>query len=456
MRRIILIKDKVTMASFGFAFVEFVDVESASAVLAATMSAQLHPNGFRISDKPVAASFALSYSFQPVTDFLQRDEACLQSTNSLGGAEGHWVRYWDESSTVAVLEFKVEEPVKATATKEKKEKKRKDESKAHAVPTASILPISNKPLTLSFNKGPVKIGLGAVGKTLASGVSLDDAPPEEEESHAEPTKPMAVKRVAPMMSSRKTVTNITKWNQVKDELQVAPDVTPAQAIANQTQKSQEKEMSQSKEPSPQPTPEDEFEFADVAALMCLLCSRQFKSADILKKHNAASDLHKRNLKDSNLREVARRKVATRKAAASSPQGTTKQEEAPKYRDRASERRTLFNQPDAPMPDSSSSTAASKKRHADGPPRPPTPPAAPPAPGRDENNVGNKLLKMMGWTEGTGLGAEGDGRTDPIETAIYAQGVGLGASKGKEVGKYADGYAGYVAMAQDAARERYGN
>jgi hypothetical protein len=50
------------------------------------------------------------------------------STTALGGVEGQWIRYWDESSTVAVLEFKVEEPA-ATAsvtphTKEKKEKKK--------------------------------------------------------------------------------------------------------------------------------------------------------------------------------------------------------------------------------------------------------------------------------------------------------------------------------------------
>lgn len=36
-----------------------------------------------------------------------------------------------------------------------------------------------------------------------------------------------------------------------------------------------------------------------------------------------------------------------------------------------------------------------------------------------------------------------------KTAIFAQGVGLGASKGAEVGKYAEGYAGYVQKAQDA-------
>jgi len=49
------------------------------------------------------------------------------------------------------------------------------------------------------------------------------------------------------------------------------------------------------------------------------------------------------------------------------------------------------------------------------------------------------LKMMGWQEGTGLGTSGEGRVDPIKTAIYAEGAGLGASKGKELEKYAEGF-----------------
>lgn len=145
MKRIILIKDKVTMASWGFAFVEFVDVQvsyiypscgskspealvwqAASAVLAATMSPQIHPNGFRISERPVAASFAHMYSFQLLSDPMQRDEACISSSMSLGGMEGGWARYWDEASTVAVLEFSVAEPVaqqaNAPGAKEKKKK----------------------------------------------------------------------------------------------------------------------------------------------------------------------------------------------------------------------------------------------------------------------------------------------------------------------------------------------
>lgn len=150
------------------------------------MSTTLHPSGFRISDRPVAASFAHPYSFQPVTDFLQRDESCLTSTMSLGGVEGTWVRYWDETSTVAVLEFKIEEPThQAAASKEKekeKEKKKKfkggdmmaltmtiransiatePDAQLKSLPIApSELPLSDKPVTLSLSKNAIKLGTG--------------------------------------------------------------------------------------------------------------------------------------------------------------------------------------------------------------------------------------------------------------------------------------------------------
>lgn len=38
---------------------------------------------------------------------------------------------------------------------------------------------------------------------------------------------------------------------------------------------------------------------------------------------------------------------------------------------------------------------------------------------------------------------------PRATAIYAQGVGLGAAKAKEIGKFSEGYSGYVQQAQEA-------
>jgi RNA-binding protein 5/10 len=89
------------------------------------MSPQIHPNGFRISDKPVAASFAHPYSFQPIENQMLRDEACVRSSMSLGGVEDVWVRYWDESTTAAVLEFKVEEPAPQVNSGKEKKKKQK-------------------------------------------------------------------------------------------------------------------------------------------------------------------------------------------------------------------------------------------------------------------------------------------------------------------------------------------
>lgn len=36
----------------------------------------------------------------------------------------------------------------------------------------------------------------------------------------------------------------------------------------------------------------DFEFSDTVKFTCLLCARQFKSLDQLKRHNKESDLHK--------------------------------------------------------------------------------------------------------------------------------------------------------------------
>lgn len=74
---------------------------------------------------------------------------------------------------------------------------------------------------------------------------------------------------------------------------------------------------------------------------------------------------------------------------------------------------MHNQPDIPLPESSGTKAPGKRKHAEGPPPPPSPPPAPVNPGEDQTNVGNKLLRLMGWTEGTGLGTDGEGRVEPM-------------------------------------------
>ena len=92
---------------------------------------------------------------------------------ALGGLEDAYVKYWDEGSMIAVLEFEVEQSSKSgqeQASKEKKEKKKKGLPSVSCdffplTPTiktvttqdipkeATVLPLLDKPVTLSFNKG---------------------------------------------------------------------------------------------------------------------------------------------------------------------------------------------------------------------------------------------------------------------------------------------------------------
>jgi len=202
----------------------------------------------------------------------------------------------------------------------------------------------------------------------------------------------------------------------------------------------------------------EFEYADLKKMACLLCSRMFKAVEQLRRHNTESDLHKKNLVDSALREVALTKAAAAREAAKASTPQPEGDSAPKYRDRALERRVIYGQPDVPVPTPSDSTgggSSHKRKFAEGPAPAPRVPTPPPAihPGEDENNVGNKLLKKMGWSSGSGLGVSGEGRVAPIPTALYAQGVGLGASKPKEIGNGSDPF-DYSSSVKESARERY--
>jgi hypothetical protein len=68
---------------------------------------------------------------------------------------------------------------------------------------------------------------------------------------------------------------------------------------------------------------------------------------------------------------------------------------------------------------------------------------------------------MGWSAGSGLGAQGTGVTAPIATEVYAQGVGLGAQGSKlgdaseEAARNTRGrYDEFLEKTKATARQRY--
>lgn len=182
-------------------------------------------------------------------------------------------------------------------------------------------------------------------------------------------------------------------------------------------------------------------YADLDKMCCLLCRRKFKNEPSLRRHEHKSDMHKANLDNESL---INRAVKDLKALGMEPISN--------YRDRAKERRMAHNQPSKPKPHLPRKNIQVVK---DSGPAAETPPAKPTI------SKGAGLLAKMGWSTGEGLGAEGGGRTNIIETTAYAPGVGLGAQGGK-IGDATEeatratknDYADFVSKAKDKARERY--
>lgn len=195
-------------------------------------------------------------------------------------------------------------------------------------------------------------------------------------------------------------------------------------------------------------------YVDRDRLMCLICMRKYKSVDEVNIHERSRN-HKTASEDAELVKAALPRLAIRdkrlqKQGKAEPapetDATAGDAASSQYRDRAKERRQVYSQPKKPAAQQEPLQEKSKAGAAA--------PAAPAA------SKGASLLAKMGWT-GAGLGANGEGRTEAIETNAYQEGVGLGA-EGSNLGDAAEragrqtrgGYAEYLSSVQDKARERY--
>lgn len=179
---------------------------------------------------------------------------------------------------------------------------------------------------------------------------------------------------------------------------------------------------------------EELKLTDWIKLACLLCKRQFPSKEALMKHQQLSDLHKQNMDILRLTTLSPMQL----------QELEKKEREAGYRDRAKERREKFGQPDQPPPNRLKTKFLKQLEE-----QTLVVPETPNKDGIGSDNIGNKMLKAMGWTEGQGLGKSGQGMSGIIEVQQRVKCAGLGM-KGSSYGATAgDSYKDAVKKAMQA-------
>ena len=396
LKRVLLVRDRRSGESWRFGFVEFSTAPDAQAALAAFSKMEK----FTISSKPVTVSYIHPGVFVPVYNATKKAERFTFTALSSQVTPGLRLAYWDDDGFVS--EYMISPP--------KEEGGEQDE------------------VSTGAQKGPV--GMDEKGKSKKRRLEKE-----------------AIGAGAP--GGKKSVpAHLQFWQNRHSELHGIPAQTPGGAGGENNDSASGSDNGSGAAPSKQRKTEEKPEelhvqsFADLNKLACLLCSRQFKTAEKVYEHERVSALHLTNLKDSKLRETALKKLA--KAGISVPSANPASNDALEYRDRAKERRQVFGKSSASQPPSSK-----KKKKEE--------------PGAEPESVmpskGAALMGKMGWTSGQGLGASGDGRTEHVIAEMYTQGVGLGMKGGKvgdveEVAKGGGGYTDFVKRTKEKAKERY--
>ncbi|KAI1307273.1 RNA-binding protein 5 [Halotydeus destructor] len=161
---------------------------------------------------------------------------------------------------------------------------------------------------------------------------------------------------------------------------------------------------------------EEASQVDWDSLLCRICKRKLASKELLEKHLQISDVHKKNLENHLQGKLSQEQMEWYRRSS----------EDQSYRDRAKERRTKYGHPDEPI-----DSSHLKAKYAGSLPRDPVTPQAAPVSRIGGDNIGNKMLKKMGWAEGEGLGRQKQGRKEIIDVKSQPSGSGLGVKGGSE-------------------------
>jgi RNA-binding protein 5/10 len=186
---------------------------------------------------------------------------------------------------------------------------------------------------------------------------------------------------------------------------------------------------------------DQFDTLSVLAsgnVACTLCQRQFPNRDKAEKHVTMSALHAGN--------VEARDNAAREAATLAAEQVRQREQR-----QVDDRRTVKQRERDAREEMLAVERRLAERAAQGLLAPP-PPVDPNGPKISDDNVGNQMLRKMGWREGTGLGAQGSGIVAPVQASGGAGSLGgIGSSSRFTASATASSYS---AHARDRASQRF--
>lgn len=434
LHRVFLIRDTNTDESFKYGFAEFWTVEDAAA--AVTKFQKLR--SFSVAACPATVSNTHMGVFVPedreTTPATERMSFHPLFNTSLR------VRYRDPR-VYASQQLVTEHPPQGDGTSQapgdetadKKTKKRKADGSLPASSTKKSVPMAGQMAMWQRKRDELR----GEKHGNASEASDPDRPPIRLSAANSGALLDGSKSQGPIKIS---LSGVTKLGAAQDVAQSRPNASePATAMTSASAETA--------------TPEEtSVSFVDRERLMCLICMRKYKSVDEVNIHERSRN-HKTATENEEQVKAALPRLAARdkRLQKQTLENTGAAPATSQYRDRAKERRTVYNQPTKPtVPQHSKPKDASKKDDT------PTQPPPKPAPSK-----GAGMLAKMGWSTGAGLGANGEGATDVIVTNAYQEGVGLGASGGNlgDAAQVAErrtknSYTDYVNTVQDKARERY--
>lgn len=420
LHRVFLVRDKTSGQSLKYGFAEFWTLEDAMAALTKFRMSR----SFTIGGAPVAVYSIHMGVFIPDMQQPTAEDDKFSFVPLFNPSLR--VKYWDPRVYASQRIVNSEPPVKAEPTQApeesnaeaKKAKKRKAEGNLSSG-------VAKKPVAMAgqmamWQKKSEELRVHARG------------PGKGDEGGAEET---LTESPAPNLPNDGPI-KITLGGMAKAAAKPEAPDQPAPASSSE----------------PAPAPKDApVSYVDRERVCCLLCMMKYKSLDDLDTHERSGN-HKKAAADEAKVKAAAPRLAARDKRMQERAGEEEGKDTPQYRDRAKERREVFNQPKKPAPHQASKAKGAGK------------PEAKKAEGKKQEgpkaSKGSAMLAKMGWT-GQGLGAKGEGRTEIVSTHAYQEGVGLGVEGGNlgDAGEVAarrttGGYAEYVEGVQEKARARY--